>query len=254
MVLAACIRSDVRVTLATIRGTDSGSRLDDHVARRIAKVCGLPHESIPLLKPSQAEIDGWHQRTGYCIDDAVAGLCRTEREGFDGSTILTGACGEAGRAFLWRASDLEKVGIEPGVLVDRLGFTRSSRLIDSAASWVDEVGPTRRRTDLLDRAYIEQRLAGWAGPGVYGHAIPKPTISPFNNKKVLDQMISLPEKFRFSEELPRGLMHAAQPYLLDFPFNQATGLSRLRFPKQEIKRHLPRGLTMRIREMLRRGA
>jgi hypothetical protein len=103
-------------------------------------------------------------------------------------------------------------------------------------------------------AYIEQRLAGWAGPGVYGHAIPKPTISPFNNKDFFDRVMSLPEKFRLSGELPQCLIHAARPDLLDFPFNQATGLSRLRFPKQEIKRHLPPGLTMRIRGVLGRGA
>lgn len=251
MVLAAILRSGVPATLITLRGNDDGTRLDDHVARSLAKACGLRHRTIPVIPSGQDEIEAWHERSGYCVDDAVVGLGRTVRETFDVATVLTGACGEVGRAFLWTQADRGKIGLDPGDLVGRLGFAESSMLRELAARWIDQVGSELATTRLLDLAYIQQRLGSWAGPAVYGHAITKPTFPPFNSVGVYASILALPDQFRVSGGLPRALISEAYPRLLEWPFNQAQGVARLLFPKQELKRHMPPELKRSIKSLLR---
>ena len=107
-------------------------------------------------------------------------------------------------------------------------------------------------TLLLDQAYIDLRLGGWAGPSVYGHPVSKPTLSPFNNATIFSLMRMLPEKYRHSGQFARDFVALGSPTLAQIPVNRATGLNRIRFAKREIAALIPKSTRASLRALVAR--
>lgn len=239
MVLAACIRAGVRPHLTTVLTGDKRSELDFEIARRLADLAKLKVRPISYLRPSASEVEDWRERTSGCIADSVVSLCRTVRERDDGRYTLTGTCGEVGRGFYWSKGDLMAVGIDPGTLIEKLGFEKSPMLTKHAERWLERFPSSTSRPQILDEAYIDHRLGGWAGPAVYGHLIAKPTLSPFNSRMVYDKLAALPVVYRFEQQFAREFVALAGENLAAVPFNRASGLGRLKFWREEVKALIP---------------
>lgn len=249
MVLAACLYAGLLPDLVTIVGTDRGSRLDASIAGRLAELVGADHRTIRFAPPSQEEMAEWMERTSHCVRDSVTSLCRTVRENDDGRFSLTGTCGEVGRGFYWQRRDLTREGFEPDELVVRMGFRPSPGLLRRARHWLDRFPPTAAATRILDEAYIDHRLGGWAGPTVFGHDIEKPTLSPFNGARVFEQMMALPADYRLDRSFVRDFVSLGSPRLLELPFNRATGCLRIRYWREEIKRLAPENSMTMLRRL-----
>lgn len=251
MVMAAVQRAGVRAKYLTIKGPGSGADLDVYIARRLAKSLGADHQAIQFEAPSNAELVAWQERVGYCINDSVMNLCATVRKYDDGAITLTGACGEVGRAFYWTERDLQTIGLQPSALIRRLGFLETKVLLDEAEQWLTSFEPGSRTTHILDNAYIDLRSACWAGSSMPGHQIPRPTISPFNSVQVYRAMLALDEEYRYTQSFPFDFVRAGDARLLGERFNAASGLSRLMFIKQDIKKIMPKSLKAAVKALVR---
>ena len=241
MVLAACVAAKLKPDCVTIATPSSGARLDVAIAAKLAALVGVNHRAIEFLSPAKDELRDWQARTGHCIEDSVSSLCRTVKAHDNGRFTMSGLSGEVGRCFFWEDKDIRARGLSPKELVERMGFAATPLLLERASSWLDELGDLAT-TELLDQAYIDHRLGGWAGPSAFGHDVDKPTLSPFNSRRLYDLMMSLPEEYRWRGEFCRDFIAQAAPPLNSLPYNRPVGRLRLKFWREEVKQQLPNGL------------
>jgi len=80
---------------------------------------------------------------------------------------------------------------------------------------------------VIGLGYIGQRLCCWAAPGHYGNRTSLFELSPFSSRWLFRRMLELPLPWRTAEGLPTAVFRRLWPELLDLPFNQFTGLSRV---------------------------
>jgi hypothetical protein len=211
----------------------------------------MKHETVPFEAASPAELSEWQDRVGHCIDDAVAGLCRTVKNTDSGNFTLTGACGEVGRAFYWEDGDIGATGLSPASLLRRMGFAETALLESEAEKWIRRLPEDSKTTLILDNAYIDQRLGCWAGPSLPGHLIPRPTISPFNSVSVYRAMMALDEEYRHSQQFAIDFIKSGSARLLSEGFNRVSGVARFGHLKSEVKRLLPKRFLKSIRRYVK---
>lgn len=165
-------------------------------------------------------------------------LTRTVQAFDSNRYVLCGLAGEVGRAFYWRSKDVGRIGLPSAELLHRVGFKETQQAIDHGERWLKPFAdvPTPM---ILDQAYIDLRLGGWAGPSIYGHPISKPTLTPFNNAKVFSLMKSLPERYRLSGQFAKDFVSLGSLKLGAMPVNRPHGWHRIRYLKKEIAASLP---------------
>ena len=240
MILSSCLSSGVEITFQTFLTDSQSARLDCDIAKYIATTFNLNHKIIIVDKPDEEEVEKWIQRTGHCIYDSVALLCKTVKESDSGNFFLTGGCGEVGRSFYWKKKDLTEKNISIQEVINLLGFATSKYLLCKCENWMDEIPRNLDKTTVLDIAYIDNRLGCWGGPSVYGHNINRPTISPFNEAEIYKKMLSLPKEYRLNNQFAKKFIAFSNDKLLKIPFNRAIGFKKFLHIKQEIKNILPR--------------
>jgi hypothetical protein len=91
---------------------------------------------------------------------------------------------------------------------------------------------------------MENRLGCWAAPQHFGNGRSRFAFWPFNHRLVFAATMRLPYEFRRRQELPNAVCRTCWPELLDYPFNQFTGL------RKYLARS--RGITRRLRTATRR--
>jgi|GEM_PF-2074431 len=255
MILAASRDLYPRMRFQTIRQNDTRNRLDCHIAHRIARKFDLDYQRLEFIPPDTEEMKDWLIRTGHCIEDSISAFCTTARVYNQHCHELTGTCGEAMRAVFWYPGDDQLQELTPREFMHRVEIPVNEVTTDLCRKWLAGLPPGISVGNLLDIAYIELRVACWAGPSMYGHDITYPSISPFSGARYYKAILSLPEKLRMENMLASAFVKSLWPELLQFPVNRASGLARLRFLSQEIRRMLPiqqRDQVKRILQTIRR--
>jgi hypothetical protein len=143
-----------------------------------------------------------------------------------GRAWLTGFGGEVGRAFYWRAGDDPDRPPSPERMIERLNLPRDERTLAAWRAW-QESAPHADTFELLDLAYIEQRMGCWAGPHMYGAAPFAANLSVFVRRDVFRAMMRLPVSFRRDKKLAETMIGVAWPELGELPFQQLTGVRRV---------------------------
>ena len=238
MVLSAAMRSSAQVDYITYRTPGASGSIDCQISRLIAQSHSLDHQEIALQPANQQDLNDWRWRTADCIQDSVMHLTRTVQETDSNRYVLCGLAGEVGRAFYWRSKDIGKTGLAPAELLRRIGFKETQLAIAHGEQWLEPFADAPTPL-ILDQAYIDLRLGGWAGPSITGHPISKPTLTPFNNAKVFSLMKSLPERYRLSGLFAKDFVSLGSLQLGAMPVNRAHGLRRIRYLKKEIAARLP---------------
>ncbi len=252
MVVAATKPFIDKVQFETVRSGAGETSLDCHMAEQIARKLGLNHEFLDAVSSSSEDVDAWLNRTGTCVYDYVTDLAATAEHYDRHYHALTGTCGEVARAYYWSGGLSGGVeGITADDVVTRLGVPKIEETLNAAEIWLKGL-PATRESVLWDLAYIEQRLACWAGPSIFGHNVSYPSLSPFNSHQIYRLMLSLPDDYRVSQNFVHDYIEMLWPELLKFPFNRANGLARLKFAKSELKAILPNDLKVMLKSILRR--
>ena len=252
MVLAAARKSLRSMRFQTVSVADVRTQLDCHIAAGLARKFGLNYRLLDFIPPSETEVEQWLQRTGYCVEDTVAAFCTTARVHNSHCHEITGTCGEAMRAPYWYSGDDQRKTLSASEFLRRFEVVENPVTLAFTEQWLAELPPGISVGNTLDIAYVEQRVACWAGPSMFGHDIPYPSISPFNNFGYYKAILSLPEELRARNLLCPAFFNHLWPELLQTPFNRAGGLAKLRFLSQELRLMLPIELRDHIKRLLQR--
>jgi len=244
MVLAAAsgLPGDLRCeTLGTKQG------LDAHIAAQLARIAGRPHRTIPMRSAAPGAVAAWLRRSGYMVYDFVAEAVTTVEAHAPANHPLSGTGAELGRATNWTAADLAADGLDLDALLTRIRMPATPVVRAAGQAWLDDLPTGADAAMILDLAKIEQIHACWAGAAIYGHPVPLPSMQPFSGQRLNALALSLPRDYRMENALYHDYMAALAGELLAVPVNRVTGLSRLRFWRQELSQAVPAHIKRRIK-------
>lgn len=230
----------VDISLRTSGGDDIFSRTDIQGARRLAQIVDLPHEVMSTKEHSEGEVD--RMRGFVRIGEATAGPLLLNpgihvRDAFDPNApfTLAGMGGETGRAFYW--ADGLPPNITPKVLAQKVEAPLTETVLAAADWWLKGLPEDVRqnRADVLDLAYIEQRMGCWQAPATYlfgcmanPDGLSRRVTSPMAETFSYEMMLRLPRTYKRSGAIQRDMVASGWPELLEVPFNQPTGMLYLR--------------------------
>jgi hypothetical protein len=208
-----------RLTFFT--GNFPGAVIDLGTARRLAGKFGLKHVVTSVRPRTGAGIQDWRLRTGHCIGGAI-GHFQMQRDAIAGAEVeFSGAAGEVGRGFLWAASDVAGDRLTSGVLLARLKLPQIDRFVAATDKWLDSVKQFDAFT-VMDLAYIELKMACWAGPQATGTETTATQVWPLSSRRCFSAMMSAPPQVRLEQSLFIRIVQREWPELLQIPINKGT--------------------------------
>ena len=215
--LLGCARP-VASKLDLVTVSAGGSHQTDSVmARRIAKGENLSHRELLRATSTPKEREAYLRRGGHCIADANANYFPSVRPIADTHIFVGGAGGEIGRGFFWRPGDTAETKLTGAGMVNRFGLSPEPVLIEAMEAWLEGLAGYDS-LQILDLAYIEQRMGPWAGP----QFCCDPTLvrmAPLLSRRTARLMLSLPEDWKRNEGMADAVLKETWPELLRFPFN-----------------------------------
>ena len=213
--------------LTFFTGDFPGAVIDMGTARRLAEKFGLKHVVTTVKPRTGADIQDWRLRTGHCIGGAI-GHSRMRRDTIaHGEVEFSGAAGEVGRGFLWAAGDVAGDRLTSDVLLARLKLPQIDRFVAATDKWLDSVKQFDAFT-VMDLAYIELKMACWAGPQATGTETTATQVWPFSSRRCFSAMMSAPPKIRLEQSLFMRIVQREWPELLQIPINKGTPWENLR--------------------------
>ena len=228
-------------------GTFPGAVVDLGTARRLSKRFGLRHVTAPVRARTQAEIQEWRLRTGHCVGGSV-GYSKLDRKSLAGVEVeYSGAAGEVGRGFFWSPNDGADDGLTSAVLLARLKLPLLDRFVTAVDAWLASVQMFDTFT-VMDLAYIELKMACWAGPQASGSEADASQIWPFSSRRCFSAMMSAPPRVRLEQSLFVRIIQKEWPELLEIPINRGTAWENLQ--KLAYRASSPQRIWNRIRKNL----
>lgn len=209
-------------------------------ARRLARIAKLPHEvtwrrrhTAETRDVMRAFVRIGESKSGPILSSPDLSRPRPKKPGFR----LAGMAGETARAFYWTRRRFTREDVTPRFIVERLGSPATETVLKAAEAWLAGLPPAlaANPADVLDLAYVEQRMGCWESSTRYLFPGRPRTTSPMAAAFNIETMLRLPEDYRAAGLLQRDVVAYGWPELLRVPFNTPTGLLRLlrdatRFP------------------------
>lgn len=247
------------VTLSTSVGRDLESRIDGQIARRLADIAGLPHQTHYQRKKHKvdpAAVRRAFVRVGEARGGGrLAAPQKRQSPPAESFCALGGIGGEISRGFYWPGHRPSAAEVTAEFLVKRTTgpanrpvSTVAPEVVDAAEVWLNRLPACIRASapDTLDLAYIEQRLGTWEAPQRYLFPSRKDSQScstaPMATTFNIETMLRLPEDYRAAGVLQRDMVAYGWPELLEFPFNEPVGLLRVERKLRYIGYRFRRGI------------
>lgn len=204
-----------------------GATVDLGTARRLSKKFGLRHVVAKVRAKTEDEICDWRFRTGHCVGGAV-GQNKLDRTNLGHAPVeFSGAAGEVGRGFLWASGDTVTSRLSASVLLARLKLPALERFEQAVSQWLTAVEQFDAFT-VMDLAYIELKMACWAGPQAPGSETSTVQIWPLSCRRSFTAMMSVPVQIRREQSLFVRIVERQWPELLLTPINRGTNWENLR--------------------------
>ena len=219
-VLLACGRDFLNdITFVTVVGEDR-HQIDSTIARRIATDLSLEHIELPRQTANLDQQALFLRRGGHCNGDSNVKYHPSVWPLLPDHVFVGGLGGEIGRAFLWRDGDTAETPINPAMLTKRFGLPSNAALQARLGDWLKTLESQNGSDafDLLDLAYIENRMGPWSSvqfcsdPTVVRHA-------PMFTYETAELMRSLPSDWKRSSQLGKAIIAKAWPELAKYPYN-----------------------------------
>jgi hypothetical protein len=205
-----------RFDLVTVVGSDR-HRTDSVIAGRIARDLGLPHLRLERVTATPAQQERFIHRGGHAVGDTNALYHPSVWPIAQSHVFAGGIGGEVARGFFWKESDRAEHGITTPQLLNRLGLPRDEAVLAALERWMAGV-PNGGLLQLLDLAYLENRMAPWSG----AQFCCDPMLlrqAPLVNRPAVRLMLSLPPDWKLAARLGTEMIAQAWPELLRYPFN-----------------------------------
>lgn len=257
----ACLRpfaDDPRVSLDTftsLRPNSFDSEVDAQIAVKLAQVAGLPH-TLKRVEPrtsQRADVQRAFVRLGESKFGSILGrpareLCPPPPDVLS----LPGMAGETARGFYWGSAMPTADAVTPSALAKRTQSPVNDRVLEAANQWLENLPHFMRDSpcDILDLAYIEQRMGCWESSTRYlfpgaGRA----NLSLMATAISLEMILRLPREYRAAGHLQRDMVAYGWPELLRFPFNSPVGPLKVRNMYLRLRR-FPRRVFLAVHRRL----
>lgn len=235
VVLAACREHLDRVTCYTV----DSDEVDINTSRQLTALVGAEHCVQTRQRSRADDLEKWLQRTGYCIAGAgPRSLIRRPALDPD-KAVLGGFGGEVCRGFYWHRVASLDAALDADKLIAALGLPTSPLLQRAADNWLSGASRNLTTRDVLDLAYIEQRLGCWAAPQQLAEPFIHGRFHPLVHPKIFEAMLSIPAEQRGGTELNVAVIERLWPSLLKVPFNPEPRVRPLRLLATRALGHLP---------------
>ena len=207
--------------------------VDTDISSRLAKIFCLQHKIVPFQEATKKELHEWLQITGHSVSGPV---WETHKSfyAFDSDRVLfNGHAVAIGHGFFWRHGDYEGRHVIADDIIKRFKYPKHNRIAKEVEKWL--VGLSGFNIfNIMDLAYIEQRLGCWAAPQLYGNQISLFEISPFNQRMLFRLTMKLPYEYRQPIRLTNAIIGQLWPELLEMPFNKWLGLKNYGYKTKKI--------------------
>lgn len=215
--LLGCARAVApRMDFVTVDAADAG-HVDTVMAARIAAGEGLQHRVLPLVMADADARALYLRRNGNCIADANASSFPSVAPIAQSHVFVGGAGGEVGRGFFWRPADTQATPLDGTALMGRFGLPSDPQVIAALDAWCEGLHG-RSAFEILDLAYVEQRMGPWGGAQFPSD----PTLvrfAPLLTRRSVRAMMSLPTDWKRKEEMSAAILRQTWPELNRYPFN-----------------------------------
>ena len=213
-----------------------GYGTDMHIASKLAKKFSLRHYFLPFKPATEDEMIHWQYLTGHAVGGGIWKIHKL-LESYDPQRVmLNGVAGEAGRAIGWNKHDFNELldaEISTTELLKKYNLPCAERIVEETDKWLSGLsGYSRLR--ILDLFYLEQKKGCWSSPMFYANTFSKFEISPFNHRRIFHAFMKLPGEYRFRGQLPLDICLRQWPELMEFPFNEFTGLKKYKNLKRKV--------------------
>lgn len=227
---------DSRLMLACARGCMEGSQVfttdlgdptswrDVSVAYDIARRFSLTHQ-ITRGRSRKADLVKWVARTGGETGEprgwrGARALARQPT----GFATVTGVAADIPKLEGWRRNFLTK-SISPELVLDYCHVPRIPEFLRRVEDWMAGLLGLSD-FEIADLAQIEQSQAAWAAVIEYGELGPSSArLSPMTSADLVRSGLRLPPEYRIERRLHHDVIAQEWPELLEFPINEAAGIS-----------------------------
>lgn len=221
--------------------------IDYHMAGKIAGDMHLNWSGMLVEQPCDEDLNRWQADVGHSVAGPIWRHSASFKYLAPDHVRVTGVGGEIGRCYYWRHGDQHcwhrgdqaDTHVDAKVLLDRMGLPTDKATLGAMNDWFLTLPKDMLSSfDILDLAYIEHRLGCWAGPSLYGSdRYFSGQIVPFADRDLIELMMSLPPEYRMAQRMVDDGIRLCWPELLDYPFNEYTGMRRY-FTIEGVKGHL----------------
>jgi hypothetical protein len=240
---------DSRLSLSMYKGVsdlvtftyerDQQDKLDADLAAQLSRRLGIPHRRLPLVERrcAQGAYELIERMVDCPIDKRIGPICLSGfQESNDTYIHVRSSLGEVGRSF-WRRHPGMPTTLDPSnwPLVSLSKWTAGLPGREQAAEYmraemqrffaavgydsVDPRSPEIMGYDVWDLAYIEHRMSTWHGPCLMAHDMAFDTSIPFNFRRMLELLMSVPLPARKSGTVFRSIVQHRCPEIADIPIN-----------------------------------
>lgn len=219
IVLAALRAYRHAITFSTFAFPGQAGAHDCAVAAEIVRKLSLSHVEFLPVPPAADDVAEWLENTGHCVVGQSMTLATTAKRICTAADYnITGLAGEVGRCGYWNAEDLLAAEITADELLSRIRAPAPESFAAAARAWLEGLpsGPVHWILDLLA---MEQRIGAFSAPTFYGNCQGAISMTPFNDRRLIELMLSLPPDYRFEQKLAEDLLARMWPELNEFPFN-----------------------------------
>ncbi|UWQ99190.1 hypothetical protein K3729_17620 [Rhodobacteraceae bacterium S2214] len=219
-VLLACARPYLdKVKFVTVVGEDR-HQIDSTIARQIADDMSLDHMALPRKNADTDQQELFLRRGGHCHGDSNVKFHPSVRPLAREHVFVGGLGGEIGRAFLWRDTDTAELNVSTELLVTRFGLRQSDKAAAALGAWLTELKTEigTNGLDILDLAYIENRMGPWANVQFCAD----PTVvryAPMFTYETSALMRGLPADWKRNGTLGIAMIQRLWPELSQYPYN-----------------------------------
>lgn len=233
MILAAA--KSENLDLITFRGDKSAK--DVRVAKQLASVLNVPHSIIPI-RDDNGPNHTWFEIVGRSVAGASLRSSSTKLSLPPSKVYLKGIGGEVGRRTnYYRPSDEARLSLTPEELALRFRFPLHKSILEAADKWLMNCPSYQTAGELIEIAYRENRVGGWASPQLHGDSINALWLFPLNQQSTIDSLRFLSTETKTAGTSAASIINMLNPELRSIPINPVSASDKvLRYGKSIYRR------------------
>lgn len=230
-ILLALARDIPIQSLFTFKSSSSGPSLDLLLAKEIAKLTGLPHAVLPMIKGSEDQIRQYEALTGGVVLTSIREMTATRLQ-LPPSVEVSGVAGDLQRSYYQYPDDDGDQEMSPEYFLKRIFLPAEARLVAAAGVWLEELG-TRKLDPVLNASYMENRVSSWGAPQSHFWSAHQ-SCAPFVTHTAYQAMLHLPRDYRLRFQTVQDICGREWPELLNVPINAVPKSKALSFTARKI--------------------